>query len=177
MATESYQPSASEASTVEDLGPRVEDDSIKLSPSRISSSRPALPLRARTNSSSDSRYSQVSFVRSQPVGLPSSSMPSPRLHSPSKMESELSRRHTVHISPSRSSNPGLKRSDSLPTFPPDNQTFKQDDPFRLVGSVDDLPVSPLIDNVCWRLISNFDRPTRRHGRPRSVSLSGEAVWH
>ena len=171
MATESYQPSASEASTVEDLGPRVEDDSIKLSPSRISSSRTALPLRARTNSS-DSRYSQVSFVRSQPVGLPSSSMPSPRLHSPSKMESELSRRHTVHVSPSRSGNPGLKRSDSLPTFPPDNQTFKQDDPFRLVGSVDDLPVSPLIDNVCWRLIFQF-----RQANPKTWSPSQrELVW-
>ena len=125
---------------VQELGP-LEDASINLVRSKtISPGRPALALRARTTSSSDSRYSQVSFVRSQPLGLPSS-MPSPRMDdSPVKMEAELSRRHTVQSSPCKSSNFGLKRSDSLPIFPPDKQAFKQDDPFKLVGSVDDLPV-------------------------------------
>lgn len=161
----------SETTPVQELGPLMEDASFNLVRSQtVSPGRPGLSLRARPTSSSDSRYSQVSFVRSQPLGLPSS-MRSPRMDdSPGKMEAELSSRHTVQLSPCKSGNFGLKRSDSLPIFPPDKQAFKQDDPFKLVGSVDDLPVRldldgshSLSDRSCW--ISRIPRL----GRLLSVS--------
>lgn len=96
---------------------------------------PARGLRHKSSGSfGSSKYTQVNYIRSQPLGLATSSLPSPQT-SPAK-----------DASTERDSSQGprvrLTRSDSLPSFPPEAQPFQPADPFRLVGKLHELPANP-----------------------------------
>lgn len=82
--------------------------------------------------SKSQRYSQVSFVRSVPLGLSHSSslrsLPSPA-SSPTQPKAQGFNRRA-----------STKRSDSLPSFPRIDEPVAQKDPLR--GRVDDLPANP-----------------------------------
>jgi len=92
-------------------------------------------------SNSKNQYSQVQYVRTAPVGLPST-MPSPQLPS-SPIKCDLVRSNTAQdMGSPLKRQPTMHRSDSLPQFPPEPKVFSADDPLRLVGKVDDLPSNP-----------------------------------
>ena len=95
---------------------------------------------------SSGSYSQVAYVRTQPLGLPSSPVPQwqvsfsqPHSPSPSKISKRVSLSERP-VSAAAINRPLAHRSDSLPSFPAIEAKPRSDNPFRLLGTVDDLPV-------------------------------------